>query len=54
MIQVPHLGGIEAAYQFAAEHDYKKPTIILVHSFMTTGDLYQGQFDKRCRQPGRG
>jgi hypothetical protein len=43
-IYVPHLGGIEAAYQFAQEHDPKKPTVLLAHSFMTTSDLYQSQF----------
>lgn len=43
-IHVPHLNGIEAVCQFATEHDPEKPTVLLVHSATTTGDLYQWQF----------
>jgi pimeloyl-ACP methyl ester carboxylesterase len=43
-IQVPHLGGITAAYQTASPIDPSKPTLVMVHSFMTTSSLFQTQF----------
>jgi len=47
-VRVPHLGGIDAAYQIAHEYDPSKPTLVLVHSFTTSSELYRAQFkDKR-------
>lgn len=43
-VQVPHLGGITAAYQTASPIDPAKPTLVMVHSFMTTSSLFQTQF----------
>lgn len=45
-VHVPHLGGIDVAYQKSkTPHDAKKPTLVLVHSFMTTSDLYSPQLE---------
>ncbi|KAF2017316.1 alpha/beta-hydrolase [Aaosphaeria arxii CBS 175.79] len=46
-IQVPHLGGITAAYQTAAPIDNSKPTLVLINSFTTTSDLYRDQFSNK-------
>ena len=43
-IHVPHLGGIDAAYQVPHTLDPAKPTLILVNSFTTSSELYRGQF----------
>ncbi|KAF1938086.1 alpha/beta-hydrolase [Clathrospora elynae] len=38
---VPHLGGITAAYQTSGPIDKSKPTLILVNSFTTSSELYR-------------
>ena len=43
-VQVPHLEGITAGYQMPRPYDPSKPTLVLVHAFTTTSDLYQAQF----------
>jgi len=43
-VHVPHLGGIDAAYQMPHPYDPKKPTLVLVNSFTTSSDLYQSQY----------
>lgn len=45
-VQVPHLGGIEAAYQMP-HYDQNKPTLVLVNSFTTSSELYQAQFKNK-------
>jgi len=42
-VKVPHLGGIDVAYRTSGSHDSSKPTLVLVHSFMTSGALYDAQ-----------
>ncbi|KAF2154256.1 alpha/beta hydrolase fold family protein [Myriangium duriaei CBS 260.36] len=44
-VHVPHLGGIDAAYRMSPDHDSSKPTLVLVHSFMTSSKLYATQFE---------
>jgi pimeloyl-ACP methyl ester carboxylesterase len=44
IVHVPHLGGIDAAYQSPHAYDPSKPTLILVNSFTTSSDLYQKQY----------
>lgn len=47
-IHVPHLGGIDAAYQMPKPYDSNKPTLVLVNSFTTSSELYKAQYeDKR-------
>ena len=43
-IHVPHLGGIDAAYQMPHPYDPSKPTLVLVNSFTTSSELYQSQY----------
>jgi pimeloyl-ACP methyl ester carboxylesterase len=43
-VRVPHLGGIDAAYQMPYPYDPKKPTLVLVNSFTTSSELYRGQY----------
>ncbi|USW58482.1 Putative epoxide hydrolase, serine aminopeptidase, S33, alpha/Beta hydrolase [Septoria linicola] len=43
-VQVPHLGGIEAAYQMPHPYDASKPTLVLVNSFTTSSELYRSQY----------
>jgi pimeloyl-ACP methyl ester carboxylesterase len=43
-VRVPHLGGIEAAYQMPHPYDSSKPTLVLVNSFTTSSELYRGQY----------
>ncbi|EMC94989.1 hypothetical protein BAUCODRAFT_521236 [Baudoinia panamericana UAMH 10762] len=43
-VSVPHLGGIDAAYQMQRQYDPSKPTLVLVNSFTTSSELYRGQF----------
>lgn len=43
-VYVPHLGGIYAGYQMPEPYDADKPTLILVNSFTTSSELYQGQY----------
>lgn len=44
IIHVPHLGGIDAAYQMPQAYDSTKPTLVLVNAFTTSSELYQSQF----------
>ena len=43
-VEVPHLGGIHAGYQMPQPYDPSKPTLVLVNSFTTSSELYQGQY----------
>ena len=43
-VRVPHLGGIDAAYQMPHEYDSAKPTLVLVNSFTTSSELYRQQY----------
>ncbi|KAI8935429.1 hypothetical protein NX059_008007 [Plenodomus lindquistii] len=44
-VDVPHLGGITAAYQTAGPIiDSSKPTLVLVNSFTTSSELYRDFF----------
>jgi pimeloyl-ACP methyl ester carboxylesterase len=43
-IEVPHLGGITAAYQTSGQIDKSKPTLILINSFTTSSELYRDAF----------
>ncbi|OQO11465.1 hypothetical protein B0A48_03192 [Cryoendolithus antarcticus] len=43
-VHVPHLGGIEAAYQMPQPYDSSKPTLVLVNSFTTSSELYRSQY----------
>jgi len=43
-VHVPHLGGIEAAYQMPKPYDSSKPTLVLVNSFTTSSELYRSQY----------
>ncbi|GAB1736058.1 hypothetical protein NU219Hw_g6110t1 [Hortaea werneckii] len=43
-VHVPHLGGIDAAYQMPTPYDASKPTMVLVNSFNTSSELYKSQF----------
>lgn len=44
IVRVPHLGGIDAAYQMPHPYDPNKPTLVLVNSFTTSSELYQKQY----------
>lgn len=44
-IRVPHLGGIDAAYQMPREYDPAKPTVVMVNAFTMSSELYRDQFD---------
>ncbi|KAF7715301.1 Epoxide hydrolase-like protein [Penicillium ucsense] len=44
-VRVPHLGGIDAAYQMPREYDPSKPTVVLINAFTTSSELYRDQFD---------
>lgn len=44
IIKVPHLGGIDCAYQMPKPYDSSKPTLCLVNSFTTSSELYQSQY----------
>jgi len=44
LIHVPHLGGIEVAYQMPELYDPHKPTLVLVNSFTTSSELYGQQY----------
>jgi pimeloyl-ACP methyl ester carboxylesterase len=44
-IRVPHLGGIDAAYQMPREYDPAKPTVVLINAFTTSSELYRDQFN---------
>ncbi|TKA32793.1 hypothetical protein B0A50_01018 [Salinomyces thailandicus] len=43
-VHVPHLGGIDAAYQMPKSYDPSKPTVVLVNSFTTSSELYKSQY----------
>jgi len=43
-VDVPHLGGITAAYQTSGPIDKSKPTLLLVNSFTTSSELYAETF----------
>ena len=45
--RVPHLWGIDAAYQMPQPHDPSKPTMVLVNSFGTSSELFRPQFRDR-------
>ncbi|KAJ5179278.1 hypothetical protein N7492_002488 [Penicillium capsulatum] len=45
IIHVPHLGGIDAAYQMPLAYDPTKPTLLLINSFTTSSELFRSQFD---------
>ncbi|KAL9594926.1 MAG: hypothetical protein Q9219_006757 [cf. Caloplaca sp. 3 TL-2023] len=44
-VQVPHLGGIVAAYRMSSPYHVTKPTLVLVNAFSTSSDLFRQQFD---------
>jgi pimeloyl-ACP methyl ester carboxylesterase len=44
-LRVPHLGGIDAAYQMPHEYDPAKPTIVMINAFTMSSELYRAQFD---------
>ena len=44
-IHVPHLGGIDAAYQMPREYNPAKPTVVLINAFTTSSELYRAQFE---------
>lgn len=46
-VHVPHLGGIDAAYQMPYPYDPKKPTLVLVNSFTTSSELYREQYGNK-------
>ncbi|KAL5045442.1 hypothetical protein BDW71DRAFT_214984 [Aspergillus fruticulosus] len=46
-IRVPHLGGINAAYQMPQPYDSSKPTVVLVNSFTTSSELYRAQYNDK-------
>jgi len=46
-VRVPHLGGIDAAYQMPQAYDAAKPTLVLVNSFTTSSELYRQQYGNR-------
>lgn len=43
-VHVPHLGGIDMAYQMPHPYDSSKPTLVLVNSFTTSSELYRQQY----------
>lgn len=43
-VSVSHLGAT-AGYQMPHPYDASKPTLVLVNSFTTSSDLYQGQYE---------
>lgn len=44
-IHVPHLGGIEAAYQMLRGYDPARPTVVMINAFTMLSELYRDQFD---------
>ena len=47
-VHVPHLGGIDAAYQMPHPYDPAKPTLVLVNSFTTSSELYRKQYANKA------
>jgi pimeloyl-ACP methyl ester carboxylesterase len=43
-VQVSHLGGIQASYRLSVPFNHKKPTLVLINSFLTASALYSPQF----------
>lgn len=46
-IRVPHLGGIQAAYQMPQPYNPSLPTLVMVNSFTTSSELYRSQYANR-------
>ena len=46
-VHVPHLGGIDCAYQMPQPYSSSKPTLVLVNSFTTSSELYRNQFENK-------
>lgn len=46
-VKVPHLGGIQAAYQMPQPYDASKPTLVMVNSFTTSSELYKSQYGNK-------
>jgi pimeloyl-ACP methyl ester carboxylesterase len=46
-VEVAHLGGIEASYRLSTPFNPKKPTLVLINSFLTASPLYNPQFLSR-------
>lgn len=50
-VRVPHLGGIDAAYQMPRPYDASKPTLVLVNSLTTSSELFRPQYaDEKLNQ----
>ncbi|OJJ88960.1 alpha/beta fold hydrolase [Aspergillus glaucus CBS 516.65] len=47
IVHVPHIGGIDAAYQMRHPYDAAKPTLALINSFTTSSDLYSLQYEDK-------
>lgn len=47
-LNVPHLGGVDVAYRTTGDLKADKPTLVLVHSFMTSSGLYDAQFQSKA------
>ncbi|KAK0104088.1 hypothetical protein ONS96_005188 [Cadophora gregata f. sp. sojae] len=47
-VRVPHLGGIDAAYQMPHPYDPSKPTLVLANSFTTSSELYRQQYANKA------
>lgn len=45
IIQVPHLGGIEASYKLSHPYDPQKPTVVLIAPFSMPLDIFSSQFE---------
>ncbi|CAL5867982.1 uncharacterized protein PFLUO_LOCUS2205 [Penicillium psychrofluorescens] len=43
-VHIPHLGGIDAAYQIPKPYDRTKPTLILINAFTTSSEFFKAQF----------
>ena len=46
-VRVPHLGGIQAAYQMPTPYNPSLPTLVMVNSFTTSSELYGFQFGNK-------
>ncbi|KAJ4154519.1 hypothetical protein NW754_001467 [Fusarium falciforme] len=44
-VNVPHLGGIDAAYLMPEALDNSKPTLILIHGFMMSSEVYDKHYN---------
>ncbi|KAH7083794.1 alpha/beta hydrolase [Paraphoma chrysanthemicola] len=43
-LPVPHLGGIKVAYHMPHSHDKSKPTLVLIHGFSMSSQVFEGHF----------